>query len=137
MTDRILIADDDAAIRRLLAALSRRAGFEVDVATNGAAALALMAEHRYSVVLLDLMMPNVSGYDVIRELKKRAIRPPIIVVTAMAGELLSPVDPSVVLSIVRKPFDMETLILLLRATATTFRELHPVVPSSEARLPLN
>jgi DNA-binding response OmpR family regulator len=137
MTDRILIADDDAAIRRLLAALSRRAGFEVDVATNGAEALALMAEHRYSVVLLDLMMSNVSGYDVIQELKKRAIRPPIIVVTAMTGELLSPVDPSVVLSIVRKPFDMETLILLLRATANTFRELHPVVPSSEARLPLN
>src|ERR1700687_3524079 len=128
MTDRILIADDDAAIRRLLAAISRRAGFEVDVAANGAEPLALMAEHTYSVVLLDLMMPNVSGYEVIRELKKRAIKPPIIVVTAMTGELLSPVDPSAALSIVRKPFDMETLILLLRATANTFRELHPIPP---------
>jgi two-component system phosphate regulon response regulator PhoB len=84
----ILIADDDADIRDLIAFKLEQAGYEVTAVDNGAAALAAAREKPPDLVVLDVMMPGMSGTDVCREL--RAYRPtaalPVILLTARAQE---------------------------------------------------
>jgi DNA-binding response OmpR family regulator len=69
MTKRVLIADDEPNIVASLEFLMEQAGFEVKVAPDGAAALALVASFRPDLVLLDVMMPVKNGYEVCQHLK--------------------------------------------------------------------
>jgi DNA-binding response OmpR family regulator len=69
MTKRVLIADDEPNIVASLEFLMEQAGFEVKVAPDGAAALALVASFRPDLVLLDVMMPVKNGYEVCQLLK--------------------------------------------------------------------
>lgn len=107
---RILVADDDDAIRTLLATVLRRRGYHVDTARNGQEALAQITACRYVVVLLDLMMPLVSGHEVLTWLAPmpRAQRPLVIVLTA--GLEPRSLDPDIVSGTLRKPFDIELLV---------------------------
>lgn len=107
---RVLIVDDDDAIRALLGVVLRRRAFAVDLARNGTEALERMAKCRYSVILLDLMMPHLSGYDVLEKLKAapRGSAPPVVVLTA--GAEARDLDPEVVAATMQKPFDIEALV---------------------------
>jgi len=69
MTKRVLIADDEPNIVASLEFLMEQAGFEVKVAPDGAAALALVGSFRPDLVLLDVMMPVKNGYEVCQQLK--------------------------------------------------------------------
>ena len=69
MTKRVLIADDEPNIVASLEFLMEQAGFEVKVATDGAAALSLVASFGPDLVLLDVMMPVKNGYEVCQHLK--------------------------------------------------------------------
>jgi DNA-binding response OmpR family regulator len=69
MTKRVLIADDEPNIVASLEFLMEQAGFEVKVATDGAAALSLVATFCPDLVLLDVMMPVKNGYEVCQHLK--------------------------------------------------------------------
>ena len=81
---RILIVDDDDAIRALLMTVLRRRGFVADSARNGVEALEHLAACRYSLVVLDLMMPRMSGYELLDHLggMPPSTRPPVLVLTA-------------------------------------------------------
>lgn len=108
--ERILIVDDDDAIRALLTTILRRRGLQVDAARNGLEALQLMGENRYALLLLDLMMPRLSGYGVLEKLKgiPAQERPTIVVITA--GLEAPPLfDPRLVATTIHKPFDVDTL----------------------------
>ena len=85
MTPRILIADDDDELRHLLRLILCREGFEVIEAVDGAEALARAYDSDPSLVLLDVMMPDVDGFDVCRTLRsdQRTHRLPIVFVSAM------------------------------------------------------
>ena len=110
---KILIADDDPPLRGLLRLVAARAGFEVDTAANGADALEKLRANRYAVAVIDLMMPRMSGYDVIEHLAEMTPRPPVVVVTALNDAQLARLDSSVVSSILRKPFEIEMLSAVL------------------------
>ena len=69
MTKRVLIADDDPNIVASLEFLMEQAGFEVKVAADGAAVLALVASFRPDLILLDVMMPVKNGYEVCQLVK--------------------------------------------------------------------
>jgi len=69
MTKRVLIADDEPNIVASLEFLMEQAGFEVKVATDGAAALSLVGSFGPDLVLLDVMMPVKNGYEVCQQLK--------------------------------------------------------------------
>ena len=69
MKPRILVADDDDGLRQLLRLILAREGFEVFEAANGEQALALAVDVNPAVILLDVMMPGLDGYDVCRRLK--------------------------------------------------------------------
>jgi DNA-binding response OmpR family regulator len=111
---RILVVDDDDAIRALVTTILRRRGLAVDCARHGAEALEHIATKRYGLVILDLMMPLVSGYEVLEQLGTFAasVRPLVLVLTAgLAPKLL---DPTLVIGTIHKPFDIELLVDTVR-----------------------
>jgi len=112
---RILIVDDDDPIRTLLLTVLRKRGFNVDSARNGEEALEKTRQCRYSVVLLDLMMPRMSGYQFLEQIEQwpAAQRPLVIVLTA--GSEPRDLNPDIVAGTIRKPFDVELLVDTIEA----------------------
>jgi CheY-like chemotaxis protein len=114
---RVLIVDDDSNIRRMMIAALKREGYSFFEATNGAEALDIMRREHPNVVVLDLMMPIVSGWDV---LKERSNNPdllsiPIIIISANRGpELATAVDKGIC-AFLPKPFDIGALSALVRS----------------------
>ena len=84
MPPRILVADDDAGLRQLMRLILSREGFEVFEAANGEQALALAVSVDPTLILLDVMMPDLDGYDVCRRLKsdRRTDHVPVVFVSA-------------------------------------------------------
>jgi len=115
---RILVVDDEPAIRALVARIAQRAGFDVDVARDGAEAIAKLDDGRFEVMILDLMMPNVDGYGVIEHVRTSGGQhPAIILISAADSAAFRRVDGSIVHSIIRKPFDIDVLADLITAAA--------------------
>ena len=85
MTD-ILFAEDDAGIREWTALALEGAGGRVRAVADGAAALKAYDEKRPDIVILDVMMPKVSGWDVLTEIRKKDKSVPIMMLTAKAAE---------------------------------------------------
>jgi CheY-like chemotaxis protein len=79
---RVLVVEDDADTRRMLQRQLEKNGWEVSSAENGRAALECLARQSPAVILLDLMMPEMDGFEFMRELRRREHRIPVIVITA-------------------------------------------------------
>jgi CheY-like chemotaxis protein len=108
---RVLVADDDPSILRLLCTIVRREGMDVDCVGDGWEAIEKLKEHSYSVILLDLMMPRVSGFEVIEYLKQNPpeIKPVVLVISAYADQRARGVDAAIVAGVLRKPFEVADL----------------------------
>ena len=103
---RVLVVDDDQDIRRILVTALKHRSLTADEAADGAQAIELLRENRYSVVLLDLMMPHVSGFDVLDAIDGNAAHAPIVLVVSGAGRhTLEQLDSRKIHGIVKKPFD--------------------------------
>jgi DNA-binding response OmpR family regulator len=116
----ILIIDDDPGIRGLLTVVLRRNGFDCDVATDGAEAEKKLRTRDYDAILLDLMLPRLNGFEVLRFLKaeRRNLLERVIVVTAVAEITLRDFDDQkLVWALIRKPFDLNRLIEIVTACA--------------------
>ena len=87
MKAKILIAEDDTNIRLGLTATLESEGYAVTAATDGAQALRLFAQEKFSLLILDVMMPKKSGYDVCRELRAHDERVPVLFLTAKGEEI--------------------------------------------------
>lgn len=119
---RILIVEDDRAIRSLLVTMMRRQGISADTAEDGAEGLACLERHHYRVVLLDAMMPRMSGYEFLEHIKDRADRPLIFLLTASHSP--RNYDPELVAGTIRKPFDVELLTKIVSACLTAEEPQH-------------
>lgn len=108
---RVLVVDDDAGIRILVARVLSRCDFMVDSARDGAEAIELMLLYDYDVVVLDLMMPRIDGFAVIRYLTEHypAMLRNVIVMTAFGAGAYQQVCPPVE-RFIEKPFDIATLV---------------------------
>ena len=106
---RILVVDDDAAIRSLVRRVLEHAGYEVATARDGREAIALIARDDYDVVLLDVMMPGVDGLEVVESLRRdnSAVLAHTYLLTASFSKRL---DELPVRGIIAKPFDIHDLI---------------------------
>ena len=115
-TQRILIADDDPSIRRLLGTLARREGIAVDTAADGDEAIEFLENASYSIILLDLMMPKVNGFGVIEWLKShpRQNKPVVFVISAYADHMYQSVDHEIVSGVLHKPFDVGEVGSMIR-----------------------
>jgi len=103
---RVLIIDDDEPIRKLLAVVLRRRGISSDCAVDGMEGWEKLERCSYALVLLDLMMPRMSGYEVLEKLSAvpPESRPHVVVLTAGARPTLR---ADLVLTLIRKPFDVD------------------------------
>ena len=109
---RVLVIDDEPAVRFLLQKNLEFAGFDVMAAEDGASGLEMVREGRPDVVVLDLMMPHLDGFEVLRRLSADGDRavPPVLVLTALS-------EPTVKMrcyefgaaSVMTKPFDPSAL----------------------------
>jgi len=111
----ILVVDDEAAVTDLLAYNLRKAGYEVLCAADGRQALKLARESSPDLILLDLMLPEVDGLEVCRELRKSS-SVPIIMITALGEEI----DRVVGLELgaddyIAKPFGVRELLARVKA----------------------
>ncbi len=113
---RLLVVEDEPNIRELLATSLRFAGFEVQVAADGAAALRQAAEHNPDLVVLDVMLPDMDGFTVTRKLREAGRVLPIVFVTArdsledkIQGLTVGGDD------YVTKPFSLEEVVARIRA----------------------
>ncbi len=79
---KILIVDDDAAIRESLETFLAFEGYQVDLAVDGTSGLLALESKAYDLVLLDLMMPDRSGLEVLKDLRQRDVETPVMVITA-------------------------------------------------------
>jgi len=83
---KVLIVEDERLIAKPLAMKLQFSGFEVKNAYDGEEALAMLAKEKFDIVLLDLMMPRVDGFDVLTEMKKRGDNTQVIVATNLNQE---------------------------------------------------
>ena len=129
---RILIAEDDSAIRQLLVTVLQRHGFAVESVTDGAETLRLATEREFDLLLLDLMMPTLSGWTVLDELERlqHPLRDRIIIVTAASDKEVENLPPG--LSILRKPFDLIELLAAVRRITGEVDAAAFVMPPSAA-----
>ena len=112
---RVLAVDDDPGLRRALAINLRARDYEVEVAADGASALAAAAKHHPDVILLDLGLPDMDGSDVIRGLRGWT-QVPIVVLSARPGEgdKVDALDAGAD-DYVTKPFGLDELLARIRA----------------------
>ena len=115
MHERVLLVEDDASIREVAALGLENAGFRVSAAADGREALLRFRQGKFELVVLDLMLPAVDGYDVCREIRRES-PVPIIMLSAKSDT----VDVVVGLELgaddyVTKPFDMAELVARARA----------------------
>ena len=139
----ILIVDDDKTIRKLLERVALRAGFEVDCAKDGVEALEMIEKKNYEIAIVDLMMPRLSGYELVQKISVLDPRPAVLVATAMASSDVASLDDSLVRRVIRKPFDIEAVAKALIETAKQVAEQReqqneeiPIPPPETATLPV-
>src|SRR5437867_2375352 len=125
---RVLIVDDEPYITDLVATALRYEGFEVAAAGNGREALSLVESFRPELIVLDIMLPDVDGFEVQRKLVDRGRRLPVLFLTArdatedkVRGLTIGGDD------YVTKPFSLEELIARIRAI---LRRVHGTEPES-------
>jgi DNA-binding response OmpR family regulator len=107
-----LVIDDDGALRGLFTTLLARKGFAVDVAGDGRVAFDQLSRNTYSVILLDLMMPDVNGFELLERMERDSplLLDRVIVMTGAAQRQIDRVKPSQVFDVIRKPFDIDHLV---------------------------
>lgn len=108
---RILVVDDDEMIRTLVARVLVREGFVVQTARDGVEAVAMLEAGGFDGIVLDLMMPSISGFRVLEILQQDPSLAPRwkVVMTAAVGKSLESLDGASVDCIVQKPFDIHEL----------------------------
>ncbi|MCW2501036.1 MAG: Two component signal transduction transcriptional regulator, winged helix family [Frankiales bacterium] len=113
---RLLVVDDEPNIVELLSASLRFAGFEVETAAGGLEAVELARTYRPDLLVLDVMMPGLDGFGVVRRLRQEGVRTPVVFLTAKDGTE----DKVQGLTLggddyVTKPFSLEEVVARIRA----------------------
>jgi two-component system, OmpR family, response regulator len=131
---RLLVVEDEPNILELLAASLRYAGFEVITAAGGTEAVQAAGRHRPDLIVLDVMLPDMDGFDVVRRLRGGGTRIPVVFLTArdamedkVRGLTLGGDD------YVTKPFSLEEVIARIRAVLRRASSGGPPPPPTRLR----
>lgn len=114
---KVLIVDEESLVNRFLEARLQREGFSVVFATDGQQALVLIQDQKYDIILVDLMIPNVAGRELIMEIQRNPLnsQTPIIVLTSLSSdELIVDVLASGVKDYILKPFSVNVIVAKLK-----------------------
>lgn len=110
---KILIAEDDPFLMKVLGTILQDEGFEVELAKDGAEAIAKIDKNGYAVILLDLIMPKKTGFEVLEEAKKKGVKTPILVFS----NLSQPTDKQEALSLGAKDYFVKSDMSIDEVTA--------------------
>ncbi|MGB9887528.1 MAG: response regulator [Moorellales bacterium] len=120
MSSRVLVVDDSLTARKYCAKILSSAGFHVEEAANGYEALEKCLQQDYDVILADVNMPKMSGYELVQELRRQAetAHTPVVMISTEAGEddRLEGYRAGANLFLV-KPVSPEALVIIVRAFA--------------------
>lgn len=108
MAPRVLVVEDDPASRRILSALLRQEGYEVEPCESGSAALERLRAEKFDAVVTDYIMPQVTGLDVAREARNVASIAHCVIVSGHARP-----DGGMDIAWLPKPVDVDALLQLL------------------------
>lgn len=112
---RILVVDDEPMVQLLLSQMLEEAGHTVDIATNGADALELLATRDYDVLFTDVHMPRLSGIDLVRAVRQQNKRIPIIVMDSYPDLFTESDVGAEAFALLAKPFDLSEARRALQA----------------------
>jgi len=124
---KILVIDDEEIMREVLRELLRTEGYDVEFAAEGKTGLQMALNRIYDVVITDVMLPEINGIDILREIKKHHAKMPVIVITAY-GSIKSAIEAMKegAFEYVTKPFDNEELLLLIKKALEQTRLIEQV-----------
>lgn len=125
---RVLVVEDETSLAEIVRSGLIDEGFAVDVEHSGVDGLWAATEHPYDVIILDIMLPGLSGYEVCRQLRERDVWTPVLMLTAKDGEY----DQVDALDLgaddyLTKPFSFLVLVARLRALVRRGAPARPVV----------
>lgn len=128
---RVLVVEDERRLAEAVATGLSADGFTVDIAQNGQDGLWRACEYAYDVIVLDIMLPQLSGYEVVKRLRARNVWTPVLMLTAKDGEY----DEADALDLgaddyLTKPFSYVVLLAHLRALVRRGAPARPVVLSA-------
>ncbi len=126
MPEKILVVDDEPDTVSLLSLTLGRAGYTVLKATSGRAGLDMAARERPDLIILDVMMPDLSGMDVLKALKQTYAAPPVIFFTAKSRveDMVAGMEAGAYRYLV-KPTSREKLLETVRAALADLNASHP------------
>ena len=113
MGPKIILVDDNAVVRDMLVDLVASLGYSVDAAESGEEALAMFDRGQYDFVLTDLLMPGMTGWDVLEAVRQRDPQMPVIIITGspVVGDVRA-AQPGV--AVLKKPVDLMLLDTLIK-----------------------
>jgi len=120
VSKRVLVVDDDTAVRRLVRTVLAREGYQVDEAYGGREALEKIAWDGYDAIVLDLMMPEISGFDVLSAISQ--VRPYSecgVVISAAASQRIGESESPLIRARLRKPFEISDLVAAVRGCSNS------------------
>lgn len=128
----VLVVDDEPSIVKLLKYNLQQANFEVTTANNGKSAVTLAKQSGFDIILLDLMLPQLTGEEVLKTLRHDGINTPVIVITAKDSE----VDRILGLEIgaddyVTKPFSPREVLARINAVLRRTNEIQSISSNDE------
>jgi two-component system, OmpR family, response regulator ResD len=129
---RVLIVEDEPVIRNLVRAVLGRAGIAAEEAADGTEALRLLSSRTYDVVVLDLMLPGVSGFALLDSIRQQC-HGCVVVLTAAADHELTALPRDVVFDVVRKPFSVDDLASTVRRAMAPQGRRKSIPPESQHR----
>jgi DNA-binding NtrC family response regulator len=150
MSEKILIADDEPSNRKILAQELVHRGFAVDTARGGREALAMIESAPPDLLILDYMMPDLSGLEVLKELRNKGNDTPVIMITAYgsvdraveamkAGAydfITRPFDPDHIDLVVRKALERQTLKREVEVLSQEIRDRYHLIVGESAKMKL-
>jgi DNA-binding NtrC family response regulator len=148
MSENILIVDDEPSNRRIIEQVLSRTGYRVEAAEDGAEALKQLEGFRPDLIVLDYMMPGISGMDVLRELRKREDDTPVIMITAYGTVeraveamhegaydfITRPFNPEHIVHVVRKALERQRLKRGVEVLSQEVGERHRLIVGESARM---
>lgn len=118
--NRILVADDEEALRTVLSSELEGEGYNVKGAADGQEAITLLQKHEFDLILLDIKMPNVDGFEVLKFVKEHAPKTKVVMLTGFA-DLKNAIESKKLGAedFISKPYDLVDLLTTVERVLST------------------